>query len=422
MRRPLLFLLLLVAAVGCGIDAVATKSFDGPPDPNAEGGPNLPPRGDAGDTDGPLADAPIDAPADAPLVRPDAGVVFEPSHVQPVYSLTAASVTITSTTTVDTKARTIALNGGVATISSDIVFSDGAAVWSVDSLTVTGKLIVVGDRPLVIVAHHDVTISAMISAFGEGSAPGPGGALPFTGAGRGLSGAKTGDDAAGGGGAGGGTAGKPGGDKGGVKAGLGGPIANPTGNVLVGGSGGGNGGGYAAKVCAEHGRGGAGGGAIQISAVGSITVDATGGIDVGGGGGRGGCRDNTTNKYSGGGGGGAGGLVFLESTTGITIGGTLEASGGGGGEGGAGGGLNADGVDGEAGKYPIGTAFGGFGGFGGDGGNGGVGPALAPTAGSGGDSGGGGGGATGLVFLRTRGATLAVSGLVAAVRTDDQTF
>ena len=422
--RRWLFVLGVCTAFGCGLNAVASKTFEGPPDAGEpEAGIISLPKND-GSADG-SGDAGPDGPVDAEADRPDAGVVFAPSHIQPVYTLTAGDVSISQASTIDTTNRTIALNGAAAVVSPDIVHSDGVAVWSVGSLTTDQRLTVVGDRPLVIVAARDVTIRFTVSAFGELAVPGPGGSLPALGAGKGTNGAKTGSDASGGGGAGHGTAGGVGGDKSGVKGGLAGVTVNANAATLIGGAGGGNGGGFALGTCGNSGRGGVGGGAIQISAVGRIIVTTTGGIDVGGGGGSGGCKNNGGSSYSGGGGGGAGGLVVLESVGGVQLdfGSTLGAPGGGGGEGGD---SNSNGAPGGAGLYPSGLAFGGSGGFGGNGGNGGVGGpfASAPGAGvAGGDTGGGGGGATGRVFLRTRGAAaLLVSGTVAAQRTDDPTF
>ena len=91
MRRWLLGLA-ACAALGCGLGAVASKTVDdGPVDagqPEA-GAPNLPQKAD-GSTDS-AADGPLDAAA----VRPDAGVAFAPSPIQPVYSLTAGDVNVT---------------------------------------------------------------------------------------------------------------------------------------------------------------------------------------------------------------------------------------------------------------------------------------------------------------------------------------
>ena len=87
---------------------------------------------------------------------------------------------------------------------------------------------------------------------------------------------------------------------------------------LYGGSGGGAG---ADEIAA----GGDGGGAIQISAGGTLTVNADGVIDASGEGGYGARR-------GGGGGGGAGGGVLLEAAA-ISIAGSVGAPGGGGGGG-----------------------------------------------------------------------------------------
>ena len=184
MRRSLLLLLLggAAVAVGCGIDAVASKSFDDPTDGGTDGSPdgspNLPPKGDGGSDPDRAIDAAVDAPIEAGPVRPDAGVEFVPSHIQPVYSLNGKPVVVSTASFVDTKTRMVTLNAGAAVVSPDIVFSDGVAIWSVDSLTIDARLTVTGDRPLVIVARSDVAINFTVSAFGSGATPGPGGAAP----------------------------------------------------------------------------------------------------------------------------------------------------------------------------------------------------------------------------------------------------
>ena len=425
MRRPLL-VFAIFAFVGCGIDAVATKNFEqAQVDAGNDTGTNLPPKGDAADDV--AVDAPLEATPDA-----EAGAPFTPSHIPAgSYSLAAGDVTITAPTTVNTTARTIALNGMAAAFSPDITVVGSVAVWSVGALTTTDTLFVTGDRPLLIVAAKDVSLGAVVNAFAVLEKPGPGGSLPTVGAGKGADGMKTNDDASGGGGAGHGTAGAAGGDKNAQLGGAAGPLANVTGAVLIGGPGGGSGGGFtAAGTCAGRGRGGGGGGALQISAIGNITITgASAGIDVGGGGGTGGCKDSGGAAYSGGGGGGAGGLVVLESAAGIKLdpGTTIEASGGGGGGGGK---STSNGANGVGGPFPSGIGNGGNNGNGngGNGGNGGVGGPFGfvslPGAGANvGDTGGGGGGATGRVFLRTRGAAgLVVLGAIAGERTDDQTF
>ncbi len=395
-----------MAVVSCGVDSAATGTFgDGP-----EGG-----LADSGVTDA------FDAGRDAESAPPDAAVAFAPSHIHSGYSLAADPVTIDVPTVVDTTALTIMREAGPAVVSPNMVASDGVAVWSVGSLTTNAMLTVTGDRPLVIVSRDDVVIQALVQVSASGGRPGAGGSAPATGSGRGLDGAKSGDNAAGGGGAGHGTAGGKGGNQSPASGGVAGPATNATG-VLTGGSGGGHGGGFDATRCAGHGRGGAGGGALQISAIGKIIIRA-GGIAAGGGGGDGGCKNDGEDKYTGGGGGGAGGLLFLESVEGIDLveGATLAASGGAGGEGGD---AVKFGDPGDDGPYPVDTAGGGSGATGGNGGDGGnAALGLSPEAGrNGGDSAGGGGGATGRLFLRTRGAKLVIKGIVSAQRTDDPTF
>lgn len=408
-------------AVGCGFSGAGTRDSDvlvPPADAGAEGAvlPDLDATSAAGD--GP---APTDAEAD----RPDAGTVFVPSHIQPVYSLAASDVTIAIDTEVDTTARTIKPAGGAATVSADLTLSpEGATVWSVGALTIDAsmKLIVRGSRPLVIVATRAVTLNGAIDGA-AGAVAGPGGASPAMGAGKGADGMKNNNDAAGGGGAGYASIGATGGLKNAALGGLGGAVTNASSTVLAGGSGGGHGGGFANNACndATRGRGGPGGGAIQISALGKISVSSTGGIYVGGGGGSGGCKDSGGNDaYTGGGGGGAGGTVVLESVAGVELAALslIAAGGGGGGEGGEGG---KNGTDGQPGPYGIIAATGGNGGNGGDGGAGGIGGGAfvtLPFPGFLGDSGGGGGGAAGRLLIGTRGVAPVVGGAINALRTD----
>jgi hypothetical protein len=419
--------LVLAVAVGCGLNVEATGSFDSPEAGSNEGGGR-----DAGDSAVDLeggVDATSDARVDAEATRPDAGVPFVPSHIQPVYSLTAGDITINDLTEINTTNRTIKIGSASPIVAADIVYSpiDNVAVWSVGALTVNAKLTVTGDYPLVIVAARNVEIHATIFAYGAYTGgvavPGPGGSLPASGAGKGSDGAKpAANDASGGGGAGHAVVGGLGGDDGPAKGGLGGLVTSDTGELLVGGSGGGNAGGFVLGTCGDRGRGGAGGGAVQISTVGKLLIGFAGGFDVGGGNGKGGCKNNGTDNYTGGGGGGAGGTVVLEAAGALVLqaGAVLEASGGGGGEGGD---NNSFGFDGAPGGFPSGSAPGGFGTNGGNGGDGGVAP-QGPGAGVNGDTGGGGGGAYGRVLLRTRGATnlTDLGATILAERFADPTF
>jgi hypothetical protein len=423
--RRWLLALGICAAIGCGLDAVGTMEL--PAAPGAEVGL----ESSVPDLDASLdvsTDAPFDngLPGDAEADRPDAGVVFVPSHIQPAYSLTAPNVTIATNSVLDTSARTITIGSGAPAPLTNLVHSGEVAVWSVGSfkLDFSVKLTLKGTRALVIVASKDVNLDGHIAAFGDKDVPGPGGSAAASGAGKGGNGVKPNSgDASGGGGAGHATAGGAGGTKGAAAGGAGGAAVNANDAVLAGGSGGGHGGGLPTAKCSDatRGRGGVGGGAIQISALGKLIVSTTGSIDVGGGGGAGGCKDNGMDQYRGGGGGGAGGLVVFEAIAGIQIdfGAQIAAAGGGGGEGGS---SKDMGGDGQSGPYPAGIALGGALNSGGKGGNGGTGAgssATMPDPGVANDSAGGGGGSTGRVFLGTRSpSAILVFGTVAALRTD----
>jgi hypothetical protein len=213
---------------------------------------------------------------------------------------------------------------------------------------------VVGGRPLVLLVAEDATIAGTIDVAARGTQPGPGGGAggePDS-AGEGCGGGGGGNstachvdgtsaDTGGSGGGHGGRGGAAGislyslswgGDSCSVVADevAGGATCGPATLVpLTGGSGGGGG----ATEQDLHdtyvrdrpgGRGGAGGGALQISAAGQVTVTSTGRLLAGGGGGGEGRHD------AGGGGGGAGGSILLEGVQ-VNIQGTVAANGGGGG-------------------------------------------------------------------------------------------
>lgn len=423
------------AAIGCGLDAVG--GLDGAPASGGDAGPDamamLPDLDASGDAAGDASapEAGIDAALDAEATRPDAGVTFVPSHIYPDYTLTAAAVVIGADTLVDTTAGTISIDKATPVPLTAMVHSGAVSVWSVGSLTVNDgfALEVVGSRPLVIVSASTVLIDGRIDVYGDRKRPGPGGAAPSSGSGKGGNGTKPANDTgSGGGGAGHATAGTTGATQGGAAGGFAGAITNTDGALFIGGGGGGNGGGFGAAACTDptRGKGGFGGGALQISAVGKITISGTGYIDAGGGAGLGGCKNNPPDDVvTGGGGGGAGGLVFLESVAGIDlqIGSEIAAGGGGGGEGGS---TSDPGKDGESGlAHPAVVANGGTGSGGGAGGNGGygvLGAAAAPSAafpGGPGAAAGGGGGAVGQVFLGVRvSSTRTVNGSIAALRSD----
>ena len=246
-----------------------------------------------------------------------------------------------------------------------------------------------------------------ISCAGPGGGVGaiytatPGGCGPGS---PGLSDVSTGADTGGGGGAFGGDGGSGGTETASntpFLGGDGGASCAPFDLVPLIGGGGGAGGGPGSGTPTP---GGGGGGALQISALGSLTISGT--INAGGGGG----DTGPTNATNGGapGGGGAGGAILLESPS-VTLasGGVIAANGGGGG--GAAQTVDAGGV-GQSGQPSTAPALGGSAADGstGSGGNGG---SRTAVPGNGGDStdvnSGAGGGGIGRIFIRSvGGATL----------------
>lgn len=371
----------LVVGVGCGLSLAIDEA------PSADAGADTsekPPfDGEAPDVllpDGALPDgAP---PPNEEAIDDDAS--FLPSNLDAaaaVYSLEAGTVL--------TGVTDIVVSGGVATFGT----SDGGALtvpdsdvhvdaecnclvvsvkdWSVPAGTVVN---VVGDVPLVVVANGDVVIDGTVKAALAPGVKTVFDGLPATGA------------ASGGGGAGGATFGGVGGPGNGAANPRtdGGP-ARDAGKLPWTGANGGDSQGIDVPgfVC---GRGGAGGGGLQVYAR-VLRVGSTGRLTAVGAGAQTGCG-----AY-GGGGGGSGGTIFLEGRL-VRVAGTVLATGGGG----AGGG-------GPALPSVAGNAGGLSGGAGGDGGTGGGkggqgGDDARPTDGGSGTRGGGGGGAAGLTFVR----------------------
>lgn len=269
-----------------------------------------------------------------------------------------------------------------------------------------GTLVLRGDRSFVVLAYGNVAIEGTIDASAYGSVPGAGGFLGSSVPSRAATGVGAGGggdaDPINAGGGGGGALCGAGGEGGASESATGGPAGSPLGlgYELVPLHGGGGGGAGAFIIDgATYGRGGAGGGALQITARGSIAVN--GRILAGGGGGAGGLL--TADGEGAGGGGGAGGAVLLESPDVVFGTGSFVNVGGGGGGGSAG--LDVDGTDGQDAALTTGRASGGRGA--GDGGNG-AGSASRDGA-NGRDgpySGGGGGGGAGCVLVRTRDGTV----------------
>lgn len=297
------------------------------------------------------------------------------------------------------------VSSGVARIQA-MNSGANACVWTVGNLDMSESLYlqVSGSLPLIVVATGDVNLDGFFDLRAEGDVPGAGGFAGGTrdapgggGDGGGLPGMRAGDFGDGGGGGGGGlSAGGRGGDAGdSAFGGEGGASFMTTGEPLIGGSGGGVGPGARDR----EGNGGAGGGAIQISALGTVTVRGV--IRAGGGGGQGGLSFTNDRNWGAGGGGGAGGTILLEAPR-IVIEGNLSVSGGGGGAGPSNtSNGNNDGQDGPLEGRAIGGGPGTTGGSGG-----GATPEDGDSSGSRNGNGGGGGGSAGFVILRGEDVTL----------------
>jgi len=328
-----------------------------------------------------------------------------PSHTTVGFNAAAADLPI-NITAIDTTNLQYTAGGTMITPGASVFFDDGAghAVLLAGSWVPQSNIKVYGSRSLIVVAAKAVDLQATIDASATGgqnsalSTPGPGGFTAAMGLGAGGNGVNGTGSWRGGGGGGFGSVGGAGGK---FSAATNGGTAGPVNGAMItqffGGSGGGNG--FTFQTTCDGGNGlvpgGAGGGAVQISSLVSITVRSSAGINVGGAGGNGGCDGNSGD---GGGGGGSGGMIFLEAPS-LQVAGKLAANGGGGGSGptdvsqggyGANGGLNAT------------PAAGGTLTNGQPGGNGaaGVTGATAGVCGSGGCGGGGGG--VGRIWLRTR--------------------
>jgi len=331
---------------------------------------------------------------------PDMGT-FLPSHVPPGTLDPAAADLPPGITAIDTTALT--LNGAAPPAGVQFAPASNNSSWAVlviGSWTVDQNVKVTGGRALIVVAAGKVDVAALIDGAADHLTAGPGATL----SGKGGDGLVSGDFDGGGGGAGFGTGGAAGGNATGAAGGTAGTSYGNTRTYFGGGSPGGFGGGAPDCLANEmgKGRGGAGGGAIQLSSAVEVTIEATGGVNVSGGGGTGGCGS----LASAGGGGGSGGIVFLEAPT-VTVLGKLAANGGAGGGAGSGNGNN-DGKDGANGALSMMAATGGdpgAGGFlsssnGGKGGDGATGVSGA-TRGQDQENGGGSGGGAGRVWLRT---------------------
>jgi hypothetical protein len=339
-----------------------------------------------------------------------------------IATVPATSWTVTCATTVNT----VSADGGVEILRScgdalpsytyvpqrDAGLEAVVLVASDFTLTSGVTLRAEGARPLIIAVRGSATVAGTINVDGEAGSTAAAGAGRRCGTGVGGAGTTGTYSGGGGGGAFGANAsnGGPGGD--GTAAGAGGAASgNVTLTPLRGGCPGGTGGGAPVTPA------GRGGGAVQISAVGAVTV--SGAISAGGGGG-GGAPPTTR----GGGGGGSGGGILLEGAN-ITVSGVLAANAGGGGEGSAGG---LDPGTGQAGTLGLRSIMRAPGGNGGNscGGNGGWGAAQAGASTAGGappgglcfryGGGGGGGGSVGRIRLNAS-ASCTLSGTISPRQT-----
>lgn len=283
------------------------------------------------------------------------------------------------------------LGGSCATLPAFTVINPAGAeptvLFLVNDFTVSlgASFEVRGSRPAIFAVLGNVDIAGQIivgNAAGTSPACGNGGTGFKSPGGQGNGG---------GGGGGFGTAGGVGGSSNNAGAGAAG-ISNGTSTLipLRGGCTGGEGGfGGAGAV----GAGGKGGGALQISAVGSLSINGLVAAFGRGGG------APTFSQYSGGGGGGSGGALLFEGQT-VALGqnARVVANGGGGSE--AGSGANP-GTDGRLDAQPAAGGSGGAAGSG-NGGAGGAGTLLPLSGLPGGNAdqgGGGGGGAVGRIRI-----------------------
>jgi hypothetical protein len=255
------------------------------------------------------------------------------------------------------------------------------------TITDAGRWQVSGAYPLIVAIYGDATLDGPILAGAHLDDAGPGGARPGC-PGTGVSGHDGGN---GGGGGGGGGYGGPG-AWGAVSAGI--PAGGGDGGAtfgteelvpLLGGCPGGPGG--VDNLSFPGNRGGAGGGAIQLSVAGALQIRSA--VAAPGGGGRG-C---TAGSDNGGGGGGSGGAVLLEARQVVLLASArITANGGAGAAGcdGSGSSTSENGANGRIdGPYPA--PGGSYTSSGGDGGAGTI-EAMPGVDRTGGNFGGGGGG------------------------------
>jgi hypothetical protein len=328
---------------------------------------------------------------------------WAPDHADPCdLPMINGALAIDADATYDTETNELVVGGVTSTPETQILTDLDPDVRLVlfESVAIAGgaTLAVTGSMPLLLASNSTIQIQGSLAVAAALDAPAAGsepaactGTPPTVG---------TDDDGGAGGGGGGGSGGIGGtggtGDSndGEAAGGTGGDALSPP-NSPRGGCAGARGG---EGTAADFGLGGAGGGAVQLSARTLIAVSGSGAIDAGGGGG-GGAQGNDC----GGGGGGSGGYIRLDAIDiDVLDMASVTANGGGGG----GGSTSLDTADGDPGENGTRTdlqAAGGdaSGGSASDGASGGAGTVVNgasqnnPAVGGGG----GGGGSVGHVII-----------------------
>ena len=294
-----------------------------------------------------------------PSINVDAGQWSANFFSSPTWNCNAAG-----TTTIDTTAGTVtstSCNLCTLDVTNNVTqtTAGGPSVMVVrlKGLTVSNNHVVkvVGNKPVVFLVAGNVVVDSggKIDADAAAGTAGAGGNVSCGSSTGGAGTGSSGLNGSGGGGGGFGTNGGAGGSDGPAVGAAG--VARGTAALtpLMGGCGGGTGGGY---TCTP----GAGGGAVEISASGTLTVTATGIVSANGGVGANGCGND-----AGGAGGGSGGGILLVAPT-VSTPGVVRANGGNGGDGQASGspgvGSTSSGANGGNGGNGGGSGAGGGGG------------------------------------------------------------
>lgn len=230
----------------------------------------------------------------------------------------AGPVTLTGPVVIDTTAQTVTDNGTAVVVQSAVVTGGPVDIFVIRASSFTsGAISVRGTRALAIVAAGDVTLTGVLSVSADFQVAGPG-AIVTAQPCKGAIGNHVGTGYSGGGGGGFGTAGGAGGVGGSAAGGAGGMVAgDPTLVPLRGGCGGGLFPGTEGTL-PENSHPGAGGGAVQISARGTVRLTPGAFVAANGGGAKGYTGSNNIfciidGLCDAGSGGGSGGAILIEA-------------------------------------------------------------------------------------------------------------